>query len=57
MESLGSNTQMDTALASVHQNTITSILPHGAGKVSTSGVDGKLVVWDLLALGISKMLL
>ncbi|KAE9411441.1 actin-like protein ARPC3 [Gymnopus androsaceus JB14] len=46
--SLGST---DTKLSTIHQNTITSIRPYeGAGgqvtKVSTTGVDGKLVIWD-----------
>jgi len=33
-------------LGTVHQNTITSVRWYGPGKVSTSGVDGKLVIWD-----------
>jgi actin related protein 2/3 complex subunit 1A/1B len=42
----------DTELMTVHQNTITSVRPYKGGPgavshVSTSGVDGKLVVWDV----------
>jgi actin related protein 2/3 complex subunit 1A/1B len=41
----------DTKLNMVHQNTITSIRPyesHGnyVARVSTTGVDGTLVIWD-----------
>jgi len=42
----------DTELLTVHQNTITSVRPYEVGadgrvaRVSTSGADGKLVVWD-----------
>lgn len=40
----------DSELATVHQNTITSVRAYewrggGVSKVSTSGVDGKLVIW------------
>jgi actin related protein 2/3 complex subunit 1A/1B len=42
----------DTVLLTVHQNTITSVRPYEGApgavhKVSTTGVDGKLVVWDV----------
>ncbi|KII88090.1 hypothetical protein PLICRDRAFT_698553 [Plicaturopsis crispa FD-325 SS-3] len=42
----------ETELLTVHQNTITSIRPYqgasgAVSKVSTTGVDGKLVVWDV----------
>lgn len=37
----------DTELTTVHQNTITSLRSFGRGKVSSSGVDGKLVIWDV----------
>jgi actin related protein 2/3 complex subunit 1A/1B len=45
----------DTKLSTIHQNTITSIRPYeGAGgqvtKVSTTGVDGKLVIWDTASI-------
>ncbi|KAG6862049.1 hypothetical protein C0995_007179 [Termitomyces sp. Mi166 len=45
----------DTQLLTVHQNTITSIRayqghPGQISKVSTTGVDGKLVVWDANAV-------
>ncbi|WPK25024.1 hypothetical protein PUMCH_002323 [Australozyma saopauloensis] len=35
------------ALATTHQNTITSLRWYGDGKVSTSGIDGKIVIFDL----------
>lgn len=42
----------DTQLLTVHQNTITSIRayqghPGQVSKVSTTGVDGKLVIWEV----------
>jgi len=42
----------DTKLLTIHQNTITSVRPyeiHGdqVTRVSTSGVDGNLVIWDV----------
>jgi actin related protein 2/3 complex subunit 1A/1B len=42
----------DTELLTVHQNTITSVRPYAGdlgrvSHVSTSGVDGKLVIWNL----------
>ncbi|KAF4615101.1 hypothetical protein D9613_003131 [Agrocybe pediades] len=46
----------DTKLHTIHQNTITNVRPYeysGAGvvsKVSTSGVDGNLVIWDVNAV-------
>ncbi|KAF5349466.1 hypothetical protein D9757_012436 [Collybiopsis confluens] len=47
----GSSVSSDTKLSTIHQNTITSIRPFegAAGQVtsiSTTGVDGKLVIWD-----------
>jgi len=41
----------DTKLLTVHQNTITSVRPYAGNgaqvaKVSTTGVDGMLVIWD-----------
>lgn len=47
----------DTVLTTVHQNTITSVRPYEYGadgtvtKVSTTGVDGKLVIWNVSAVG------
>ncbi|KAI0064732.1 actin-like protein ARPC3 [Artomyces pyxidatus] len=46
----------DTELFTVHQNTITSVRPYEGGpgavtKVSTSGVDGKLVIWNVSPVG------
>jgi actin related protein 2/3 complex subunit 1A/1B len=41
----------ESELLTVHQNTITSVRPYqgqsgGVTKVSTTGVDGKLVIWN-----------
>ena len=46
----------DTELFTVHQNTITAVRPYEGApgavtRVSTSGVDGKLVVWNVNAVG------
>jgi len=48
----GSAIATDTELFTVHQNTITNIRPYdgapgAVSRVSTSGVDGKLVIWDV----------
>lgn len=45
----------DTELFTVHQNTITNVRPYdgapgAVSRVSTSGVDGKLVIWDVNAV-------
>ncbi|KAH9950283.1 actin-like protein ARPC3 [Amylocystis lapponica] len=45
----------ESELFTVHQNTITSVRPYdgvpgNVARVSTSGVDGKLVVWDVNAI-------
>lgn len=37
----------DSALDSIHQNTITCVRRVSANEFSTSGLDGLLVVWDL----------
>jgi len=58
----GSHLMTDTELFTVHQNTITDIRPYEGApgavtRVSTSGVDGKLVVWEVNAVsGISTRL-
>jgi actin related protein 2/3 complex subunit 1A/1B len=44
-----------SALLTVHQNTITCIQKMGGSKFSTSGVDGKLVIWDLLNSGMGNL--
>lgn len=51
----GGGSQGESELFTVHQNTITSVRPHqgqsGAiTKVSTTGVDGKLVIWNVGAV-------
>jgi len=51
----GGSSQGESELFTVHQNTITSVRPYegqsGAiTKVSTTGVDGKLVVWNVGAV-------
>jgi actin related protein 2/3 complex subunit 1A/1B len=50
----------DTKLLTVHQNTITSVRAHEVHgdrvtRVSTSGVDGKLVVWDADAVATGSV--
>ncbi|KAJ3827877.1 actin-related protein ARPC3 [Lentinula raphanica] len=45
----------DTKLNTVHQNTITSLRPYAGSpgqitQVSTTGVDGKLVIWDIASV-------
>lgn len=50
------STDSDTELFTVHQNTITNVRPYEGGpgavtRVSTSGVDGKLVIWEVNAVG------
>ncbi|KAI6157223.1 WD40-repeat-containing domain protein [Pisolithus tinctorius] len=56
-----SETVTDTELHTIHQNTITSVRPHevGAGgsvaRVSTSGVDGKLVIWNVSAVSVGGL--
>ncbi|KAJ7026287.1 actin-related protein ARPC3 [Mycena alexandri] len=47
----GAGATTDTKVLTVHQNTITSVRPYEyrggrVTKVSTSGVDGNLVIWD-----------
>jgi actin related protein 2/3 complex subunit 1A/1B len=59
MDSKGQTTS-DSALDSVHQNTITSIVPFevvngSVTKFTTSGQDGMLVVWDVLSLGVKQL--
>ncbi|KAI9140107.1 putative actin-related protein 2/3 complex subunit 1A [Paraphysoderma sedebokerense] len=54
MDSKGTQ-NADTNISSVHQNTITCIRtyqgqPGSVQKYSTSGVDGKLVIWDVASL-------
>ncbi|KIJ69152.1 hypothetical protein HYDPIDRAFT_172615 [Hydnomerulius pinastri MD-312] len=52
----GADAAGDTDLLTIHQNTITSVRPYEAGpggtisRVSTSGVDGKLVIWNVAAV-------
>ena len=47
----------DTVLTTIHQNTITSVRPYEFGangnvtQVSTTGVDGKLVIWNVSGAG------
>jgi actin related protein 2/3 complex, subunit 1A/1B len=45
----------DQELPSTHQNTITSVRPFGKSQFTTTGVDGQLVVWDLVNAGISNL--
>lgn len=52
----GGDAASDTELLTVHQNTITSVRAYEYGgegivsRVSTTGVDGKLVIWDVNAV-------
>jgi actin related protein 2/3 complex subunit 1A/1B len=51
----GSSASTETELATVHQDTITSVRPYegqpgAVQRVSTSGVDGKLVIWNVNAV-------
>lgn len=48
-------TTSEVKLSTIHQNTITSVRPYEGGggnvsKVSTSGVDGSLVIWEVDAV-------
>ena len=45
----------DTSISSTHQNAITQIYPYtvtgdGVSKFCTTGVDGRLVIWDCKSL-------
>jgi len=49
------STSVDTKMNTIHQNTITSVRPYeyrdgNVTKVSTTGVDGALVIWDVNAV-------
>ena len=51
----GGSSQGESELFTVHQNTITSVRPYDGQsgtitKVSTTGVDGKLVIWNVGAV-------
>lgn len=41
----------DTTLETIHQNTITGLRLFSSTKLSTSGLDGQLVIWDLHVSG------
>jgi actin related protein 2/3 complex subunit 1A/1B len=50
----------DIELNTIHQNTITTLRSYAGdraqvAKISTTGIDGKLVIWDLIALGVDKL--
>ena len=50
----------DSELTTTHQNTITLARPYQQGgnsvvQFSTSGVDGQLVIWDLLNAGVAQL--
>jgi len=55
----GGDVSGGTELHTVHQNTITSVRPFEwaqdgtVRRVSTSGVDGKLVIWNAAAVGVA----
>lgn len=46
-DSRGQKGGTDTKMTSLHQNTITCVRAYGEGRVSTSGVDGMLIVWKV----------
>jgi actin related protein 2/3 complex, subunit 1A/1B len=53
----GASPTADTKLNTIHQNTITSVRPYAGApgawsQVSTSGVDGSLVIWDVDAVTV-----
>ncbi|KAJ3043682.1 hypothetical protein HDV00_004455 [Rhizophlyctis rosea] len=55
-----SQASSDVELNSTHQNTITSVriydgTPQHVTKFSTTGIDGKLVIWDLLSNGVANL--
>ena len=55
----GGDVSAGTELLTIHQNTITSVRPFewGAGgtvsRVGTSGVDGKLVIWNVVPVSVA----
>lgn len=60
MDSKAQQADAEQGINTTHQNTITSVRPYkytskGVSHFSTSGVDGQLVIWDLLAAGISNL--
>jgi len=60
MDSRAQQTSVDVELTTTHQNAITSIRPYAGSadnviKFSSTGVDGKLVIWDLLASGVEAL--
>jgi len=42
----------ETSLPTRHQNTITTIWKNKAGVITTAGVDGRVLFWDLAKLGV-----
>jgi actin related protein 2/3 complex subunit 1A/1B len=49
----------DTTLETIHQNAITCLCLHkgskgSASRVSTSGLDGQLVIWDLQVITLNN---
>ena len=60
MDSRNQQTNTDTEVSTTHQNTISTVLKHAGSngrvsQISTSGVDGQIVVWDLMAAGMQGM--
>jgi len=52
-DKLGAEGSQATELHTTHQNSIGKIVPAGEGKISTHGLDGKIVQWDLVKLSKS----
>jgi actin related protein 2/3 complex, subunit 1A/1B len=60
MDSRSQATDTEVGLNTTHQNTITSARAYKSSgnavtQVSTSGVDGQLVIWDLMSAGIANL--
>lgn len=57
MDSRAQTSNESSELPTIHQNTITCAKSFDAraGRFSTSGVDGKLVVWDLMSSGMANL--
>jgi len=45
-------TAKETTLLTRHQNTITSLWKNAPGVITTAGVDGRVLYWDLAKLGV-----
>jgi actin related protein 2/3 complex subunit 1A/1B len=60
MDSKGQQSDAESGLNTTHQNTITSVKAYkkngsNVQQISSTGVDGLLVIWDLLSTGVASM--